>query len=388
MPNEEDIGESFLDELTPTVNQQQPQQEPKQESEPPPEEPDDKNLFPQKKKAKASTDESIQALRKQRDELRDSLEKHKAIFGDYDLEALSPIVNFVKESTNGVVTKESISEYLERIKKSNEELEQLNGKLKEKDNIISDLDIRSSQTFKEQYQKPYDDAAKSIQVEIANFDPEKKILGPKATQKFFSFLTGTEGVDAVDLKIKINEFTADYKKETGEDYPTTLSVTNIMSSVREFNHSRNKMGEAYQNWQTLKKEAEDRKLVELSQTQEVKLKENARLRKNLASKAYQDFDIDEYSFLTSEEAQDFFHEEFKMGEGLHKGEVTIPPYNELITRGVKARMFDKFYPRFKELLELEKNLDKNERSGIRGSDRSSQGNNNSALTLDDMWDGK
>src|SRR5690606_595407 len=112
---------------------------------------------------------------------------------------------------------------------------------------------------------------------------------------------------------------------------------------------REKMDEAFTNWKSKKQEEEQRSMAEQEQQNEFLQKKTKRERNTLATKAYREFDFDTFDFVDESEVSDFFREEFREGEKIFAGE-KVPPYDAMLTRGVKARLWDKFGPRLKELM--------------------------------------
>lgn len=346
----------------PTANQEEPPK--KQDVEPEDEEPDFKRepkQVAQKTEKQVKHEESAKALREQRDQLQQNLQVIKDVFGEADPSAFKPFVEFILDRSEGVVTPESIQEILQEIQSKDEKISEFQVKLDEKEKYVSELDIRYSEEFKTQYLKPAEEAQSSLLLEFATISPDGKIIGPVSTRKLIDFLTKTPDLDGIKVKGSIEAFRKEYKEETGED-PAISGFTSIMNSLREYQSKNEKLQSAYENWSEEKKKSQEQSALQAEQEREASAKRNKRERSNLSTKAFREFDIDD--FMDESEVQSFFKEEYDKGEKIFNGE-DIPPYDQMISRGVKARLWDKYKSKLKELIDLEKLVKKNTDSGIR-----------------------
>lgn len=324
-------------------------------------------VAPPAKKQAQTREESIAALRKKADEEANKNKAFTEVFGEISPTAIKPVIDYVSTLIEGPITLEAVNEILTNHKGLKEENEKLLIQLQEKEKKVNELDIRYSDEFATDYQKPYEEALETLFLEFAQVGEDRNIVGPKSTTKLNEFIVSLNGkdIDAKIVKSALNVFAKEYKEETGED-AVIPSIAAMMTSIRTFDGKRNKLREAYENWSVKKKESEQQRLVESERSQSEREKALERERKSLASKAYNTFNFDEVPFLDPVEAQTFFREEYQFGEEIRQGKV--PPYDDFIKRGVESRLWNKWKGKIAELIKLEEKLEESERSGLPGSD--------------------
>jgi hypothetical protein len=127
------------------------------------------------------------------------------------------------------------------------------------------------------------------------------------------------------------------------------------------------MHDAYENWGKHKKSSEEMLIAKQQEDLERVNRSNKRVRVEQSSKAFQEFNFDEFPFIEESNVADIFKEEFEFYEKLSNG-VDIPPYSDLITRGAKSRLWDMYAPMLKELIEFKEKSKKGDNNGIKGSD--------------------
>ncbi len=325
------------------------------------------------RKTKPNADESIATLRKQRDEERAKNEKFTSIFGDHSPETIKPILDLLIERADGPITPEFVNEVLEDYRISKNKIEDLGKELTEKEKKVLELDIRYSDDFKNNFERPYQEAMQSLFLEFAQVDGEK-VIGPKATASFNEFLTKTEDLDGLKIKQALNKFAREYKEETGES-PILPSITDLTKAVRNFNSKREELHDAYTNWKVKKKEVEEKRLAESETQTEQQKKALRRQRVEYASKAYREFDLDSLPFVDEKDIEVMFREEFELGENVREGK-DVPEYDKLIQRGVKSRLWDKYAQELADLRQFKEKVEKGERSGLSGTDRIGAQKNN------------
>ncbi len=315
----------------------------------------------QKQKGK-KPEENIAILRKQRDEYKQKSEKFSSLFGESDPEAIEPLVEFINERAEGPITKEFITELVDDIKKKDDEINEWKQKFENHEKKLQHVDITTSEEFQTKFKKPYEDSSQNLLVQFASVTSDKKVIAPIATKKFHSFLMeNAEAIDAITVKQKLKEFKDEFEKESGEEADIP-AIKDMMASIRDFADNKQKIRKAYTEWKTVKEEEGKKSALESQQLTEAQKKQARKVRISESTKAFNSFELD----LDIEDIniKELFTEEFKEGESFFEGEKEIPAYSELITRGVKARLFDKIAPRLKELLELEKKLQESERQGF------------------------
>lgn len=341
---------------------QDQQEDPKQED---PEEPEEAPIFTREPKKKKAPDESFNEIRKARDEAIKEASQFKQLFEGFDKpDVVKPIVEFIKDIANGPVTEDVIVSFLDEVKNKDQEIIELKSKLEEQEKTVNELDVRYSSEFKEHYEKPYRQAAEDLFLEFANVTDDKKVIGPKSTKKFNDFLLNINDIDGRSVKSALQAFAKEYREETGEE-AVLPTINSLMSSLRSFHSNKEKLNEAVSNWKIKKQETQRQYEIRMEQEREALERKSKRERTTLASKAYSEFDFDSIDFIEEDEVKGIFNKEFQAYENILKGEA-VPPYNELLTRGVKANLFDKLIPRLKELMEKESKQKKDERSGLPG----------------------
>lgn len=327
------------------------------------------NFEKPQRKQKQDKQESLAALKKR---LESEQEKNKGfteLFQEHTPDSIKPLFDFITSKIEGPVTTEAVTELINEIQEKDRQIDELNNKFQETEKKVNDLDIRYSDSFKSKYEQPYRDSAQALTLEFANVDPDGKLIGPKSTEHFDKFLKDNVDSlveDGTKVKGALVQFAKLYKEETGED-ASLPTFSSLMSSLRSFKKSRNDMKDAYENWQTKKAESEREHQTRQAEEQEKLQKQTKKERSNLASKAYREFDHDSYDFIEDSELQSFFKEEFQFGEKIFAGE-SVPPYDELIIRGVESRLWRKHGSRLKELLELEAKVKAGSKNGLKGQD--------------------
>lgn len=331
--------------------------------------PDEDGLILQREEkkpaVKATPDQSIAALRKQRDELAERNKGFTELFGENPPQVIKPIYELVSELSEGPITENSVKSFIEEHKTAKDRIAELEAKLGEKEKVITEVDIRYSDEFKNNFDLPYKAAAQELFLEFANIQGEETIA-PHATKAFNDFLLSKPDANGVEVKGKLAEFVRAYKEESGED-PIVPSITSIMNALRGFKDKAIKLQDAYNNWSVKKKETVEKKMADQQIQNEATNKALAAKRKDLAGKAFREFNLDDTPFIETSEIEFFVREEYQFGEDIRDGKV--PEYDEFIKRGVEARLWKKYGKRLTELLELEQSVEKGERNDLTGENR-------------------
>lgn len=323
---------------------------------------------PEKKtKDKPTKEDSIQALRSQRDELQKKLKEYEENLG-ISPTILKPIVDYIKENASGPLTDETVQSIITEFRDTKGRYQDLQRIIEEKEQKIRDLDIQHSDEFQEKYRKPYEDAAIALRYEFAQINPaDGSEIAPKSTQDLFNYLTSKEADSLTQPQIAqaLARFKAAYKQESGEE-PSPISTANVLNAYRQFIKKRTEIANAYQNWSKEKQEAQMRMQAEQEKQHQLLQAKAKRERVQLVTKAYHELDRDEIDFVSEEELSNLFNEEFDYTENAIAGGVNAPTHDVLYQRGVKARLFDKILPEYKELLQLKEKLKKGKNNEIKG----------------------
>src|SRR5690606_34097430 len=270
------------------------------------------------------------------------------------------IVDYIKENASGPLTDETVQSIITEFRDTKGRYQDLQRIIEEKEQKIKDLDIQHSDEFQEKYRKPYEDAAIALRYEFAQLNPaDGSEIAPKSTQDLFNYLTSKEADSLTQPQIAqaLARFKAAYKQESGEE-PSPISTANVLNAYRQFIKKRTEIANAYQNWSKEKQEAQMRMQAEQEKQHQLLQAKAKRERVQLVTKAYHELDRDEIDFISEEELSNLFNEEFDYTENAIAGGVNAPTHDVLYQRGVKARLFDKILPEYKELLQLKEKLKK------------------------------
>jgi len=328
---------------------------------------DDGPDFTRPGKKKVTQDESIATLRKQRDEEREASKIYKDTFGDVDPVILKDVVDFVKDHVDGPITKDSIATIITDLKTQKDKVAELEAELQEREKIVNELEVTHSKEFNDRYKIPFKEAYDTLFLEFATVTQDKKILAPKATKEFNDFITANKDIEGVEIKAALNKYAKDFENESGEK-PDLPSMSSLMTSLRAFRSARESMNEAYSNWKVKKEEDNKRKAFENQTQTEAQMKASKKLRTDLVSKAFREFDTTPIPFVEDKEIDEIFKEEYQFGERFYSDN-NVPGYDEVVVKCVKANLWDKWAGKLKDLLDLESAIEKGERNGLRGGKR-------------------
>lgn len=358
---EKDKFELMLEDHPDEEEEEEKEEEEEEKQEEEEEEKEEEEEDPKKKNTK---EESNKILRKQRDELQ---EKLKA-YGDVTPELASAFNEFLQERfKDSIPTADELKGEFLLVADKDAEIERLKTEIQEKDNQLSDIDIRMSPEFKKKYTDPYAQAGEALFLEISNLSQtDGKALAPAETQAFYDKLLKMEKLDGVAVKQELTRFAAEFKRQTGEDY-ISPPVSAVMTSLRQLHERRSAMNEAYSNWgQTKSKAIADRQKEQEQQEKDIRAR-NERLRKKQAQDAMRSFDRSQLDgFVDDDKFVSTFNKEFQYVESFMKDPTKTPAFSELITRGWKARMFDELLEDWKKLKRAEEEAGKKKKNGSRG----------------------
>lgn len=317
------------------------------------------------KPAKATADESIATLRKQRDSFAEKAKGFSELFGESPPQVIKPIYDIVSEIAAGPITETVVKEFVEEYKSAKDRIAELETKLNEKEKVINEVDIRYSEEFKNNFDLPYKAAAQELFLEFANVQGDQ-IIAPNATKAFNEFLLAKPDANGVEVKGELAKFVKAYRDESGED-PIVPSVTNIMNALRGFKDKAVKLQEAYNNWSETKKQTAAKRMAADQASSEATNKALAAKRKELAGKAFREFNLDDTPFIEEADIEVLVREEYKFGEDIRNG--VVPEYDEFIKRGVEARLWRKYAKELNELRDFKELHEKGERNDLPGTSR-------------------
>lgn len=320
------------------------------------------------KKKKKEPSEAIADLRRDRDLERVKNKAFTDVFGSVDPSTIKTLFDYVSSSIEGPISADAVSSLVQDLGGSRKSIEELQTAIQEKERVISELDIKSSSEFKNKFEKPYAEAMEGLFLEFANVGEDDKIIAPKATSNLNEAIVSNLDITGVQMKSMIAKYVKEYREESGED-PVIPSVSSLMSGVRTLKKAKEGLQEAYSNWGELKKKTKQQQEDELKQQSITAEREAARRRKDLVSKAYQNFDSDSTPFLEPKQVQDLFREEYSYYENIVSNR-DVPEYDVLIGRGISARLWEMNKDEFVQLKKMKEDLEKSERSGISNNNSS------------------
>lgn len=259
--------------------------------------PEEPPQFKREQKKPVPKEESIAALRKQRDEAIQASKLYTETFGEHKPEVIKPLLDLVIEEADGPITAEYVTNKISEFKTLKEKITELETELQDKEKKVTELDIRFSDEFNKGYKEPYEQAFNTLFLEFASVTEDKQIIAPKATQEFRDFLVANPDIDGIEVKVQMQKFAKAYKAESGED-ATLPSVNSLMQSLRQFKTARERMQVAYTDWKKTKQQQQQQQIAEQQLQTEAQKRANKKARIELASKAFRNFDLDAIPFVT------------------------------------------------------------------------------------------
>lgn len=259
-----------------------------------------------------------------------------------------------------------------------EKVELLTNALEEKESIKSeyesykrDVDIRSTEEWKEEYETPYNDALQNGYASIVNFDGDGSIPHEPIFQKFFSDLVSSSiksgDVNATQIKAALVKFSKAYEDNTGEKYDIP-SISDVTKSIRSIIKTSANANKAYEKWESDSKSiAEKRKLEKDDKSKRLKEVEKKE-RKRLAVEALRSFDIESLDDIID---QDDIVSEFNSVFKGNEEQIEDPSkysYDHIITLQAKGKLFDVLLEKYRKDIENIKN-EKKLSSGIKGGSK-------------------
>lgn len=294
-------------------------------------------------KAKPTKEESIEIVRKQRDELKAKFEELTNGFGDTDPKLLLGLYNQMKDTIEGPLTVDAVGQWLKDAGASKAQIKEIQGQLEEKNKKLIEYDINNSQEFRDKYVQPTEDRFKELfytfAVPTRNAEGKEVLVAPIATMKLRNLLTNTDPakLDAPAIAIALREFSAEFKKESGEDAPN-VSTGTMLRNLREFQSALGQMNHARKNWEETREKDRATKALQDEQAQEAQKKQSRRERIQHYTTAYKEYDHDSIDGIVDEKVmKKIADEEFGIAEKFFNGEPVLDMV-QIAKRGMDAAL--------------------------------------------------
>lgn len=335
---------------------------------------DEKPLSLNKNKKEKEKDKKLQfsQLRKSKEEWKRKYNELEAKYNSLaktSSEESSKILSLIEEKIGKV--SDITPDQIESLFSASEERDAIREEL---ESIKMDNDIRTSSTWKNEYETPYNDSIEAFYATIVNTDESGKVVNEPIFQEFAKSLMESAfkngSINATQVKTAIKKFTKFYEDRTGEEYEEPL-ISDVVKSIRSAITHRNRAEEAYNNWEKNKIERDRSSKLEESEKSERLKKIQKKERKALASKALNEFDINSLDGIFDEEdiTEEFNNAFIKNEEQMEDPSKSIP-YDSLMSIIVKGRLFDSLLAKYKKDTDYKSNLSKLKK-GVKGSEKPS-----------------
>lgn len=335
---------------------------------------DDFSLSRDKKddKKKPGKEDSIAELRKSRDEerrLRIEAENRAKELEKAGNSNLKPIAEYI-EGKFGGLDEDAIKRYIDKNKLRKTELTEKEKKLAEKEAKLRHYTIEEDDEFQSKYKKPYFDAADSLLATIATVDNDGKIIQESFFKSVRDNLVNKSGeIDPVKAKAALVQIAAKYKEITGEDYNGT-TLSDFMSAIREVNTKKSSMQQAYKNWEEQKTKEKENNTIVQQEELDKRSKAQKKIRRDLAKKAINEFNYDEFEgVIDEEEIENTFKSVYEHNESIFEDATKLPSYDKILTDAAKSRLFDKIFEDYKTLKKRFSDEEYRKRDGLKGSEK-------------------
>lgn len=295
---------------------------------------DDKDKDKKKSPTQQLRDDRDEA-RRERDELKEEVEK------------LRPLADLAEV--------ENATELPAKVEALEKELKETKEKLEESGARLREFSISEDPQFVETYQQPVSDALEALQVDLFEVEPDGSV---KNADKFAALenvlLYAKEGPVTDPKKIKgiLAQFKAKYDEVTGEDY-TPPNAATVAKGIRKLVAAKAKHDEAKGDWE---KTSEEVRVKRLKEQEEEQIERDRLIAKERDTQAATF--IDDYKLPEGAPAVLGTADEFKTHLREAHGQLTKvfeakpeerPTYSAMVAERAKAMMFGKLIKRIKEL---------------------------------------
>ncbi len=291
----------------------------------------------------------------------------KQITESQELKPLSKIAEYLKQK-EGKVDEESVNKFIEKGKERKKQLLDLDGKYKEKDAKLKEIDITLSDEWVENFAKPIAKASDSLTATLANIDNEGKIKHPELIEEFKQLLiqTDKEGKPRTSVQIKAltQKFADKYHELTKEEYEVPR-INDIVDSVNSLVDGYVKAVTTKSNWNEYLKERQKEKAFEKAKQEEVLTRKELEGRQYMVNKVIEDFDYKSLEgIVEKDEVEEIAKKHHDFFTKLAKGEEKSLGYDTIIAKITKADLYDKLVEENKKLRSDLANEKKKSKSGL------------------------
>jgi hypothetical protein len=332
---------------------------------------------------KNDKDTSNKVLRQQRDEARNIAKK----YGNLDPDVAVAMNEYITARFGDQIpsAEEIRGEFL-LLADKDKEIDRYKTQVEDQSKAIRELDIRMSPEFKSDFIDPYNSAVTNLQVEFVNLDGDGKVLAPQASASFQKWLLDNKSkMDAMQMKAALSQFSKAFKQEAGMDYQPP-AINTMMTAIGAVNSKSDKMNQAYENWETQKKESTTKAQQEREQSRAKEIEAAKRVRKQKATEAMSSYDYQKLIELgvieDKSEYTKIFSREFQATESIFANPESAPTYDELIVRNFKAGHYDALLEKYEKLKKFKDDYDAESKGESKGG-----GGDTDDDDEDDNWHG-
>lgn len=316
-----------------------------------------------KEEPKKGKEDQISDLRKAKDDAERKVKEYEDKLKEYDslkkLSAIKPIAEYI-EKKEGKLDEESVNSFITRQRDRKGALKKSEETIKEKEARLKEISLIESDDWKENYQKPINDANDALIATVANFDKDKKIKNPKHVDALIKTLlvvdekTG-EPLSAKEMKPILLQFAEEYEKSTGEEYDLP-SIKEVVDSVRSVVSKFKAAYEAKADWDKTSETSKKEKVFKAAQEERKRVEKEIESRDYVVNKYIEGFD---YSKLDGVISKEDYIAEVKAQHGYFIDAAKDPAkrnreYHDFVELSSKGKLFDRIS---QELIDTKKALE-------------------------------
>jgi len=229
------------------------------------------------KKDEEDDKKPVKVLRQERDNLRKELADKEAKLKELEEFApLKPIAEHIKKKA-GKIDPDVVNDFIERNRTRKKELVSKEETLKKKDQDLREFSIQATDEWRENYEKPLNEARHNFAATVVKVDKEGKPIAPdlhaNLMQKLITVNEKGEPKTPIEIKGILKAFAEEFEKKTGVewDVPTVSSVVSDVNSIHKSIIAANK---AKTDWEEeITKKKQERIFDEQKKTEAFRKKE-------------------------------------------------------------------------------------------------------------------
>lgn len=380
-----DVTDFFRSAAKPVIEKEPPLGE----NEPP--KPEDQQQQQKEQQKKPSHIENINELKKKKDllearvkELEEDAKSKKQIIDEYNV--VKPIVDHIKTKEQKL-DNESVNNYINRQKERKKVVEEYGQKLTEKEKRLQEIEITSSDLWKNEYEIPLIKAKDAFVATLTNVDSEGKPRHPELVEHLVESLSKVnektgEPLNAMQIRAIVAKFAKEYEDNTGIPYevPTILE---IKDSLDMFIGKYKESYVAKQNWKKVSEEKRVKELAKMSEEQKRRMQEELSARDLLITETINNIDYSEFQeAFQKDDVMLQIQNEHKHFVDSMTGKTAQRDYHEHVVLSAKGKLFDKLISEFKSVKDqLKAEKEKNRSSIPNGGRRITEEEHEEKLTI-------